>query len=308
MNENHRRYLAKDFRFIIGFIGVCSLVGFLEPFVPILDLFNHFRLQAVAGAIFCIVCSFLLKDKRAVLAACTVFSLNVGVIGWKLYQTSGIPKLGDSQAKFSAIASNVLTENDDYNAVIEMVRTQGPDLVVFSEVDYTWAEELSVLENTHPHKLLYPRSGNFGMAAFSKKPFKGEIVDAGEGGLPIMVLRLDGLTVIGAHPVPPSSFINMQKNRHYLSEVSRIGNEAKGPVLVAGDLNATLWSATLNPLIEIDFKRINPFGIAYTWPESNWLLFLQIDHFFGKEIKAADFEVLPSVGSDHYPIRADIAY
>jgi endonuclease/exonuclease/phosphatase (EEP) superfamily protein YafD len=36
------------------------------------------------------------------------------------------------------------------------------------------------------------------------------------------------------------------------------------------------------------------------------VLAVQIDHFFAKGIKNADFKVLPSIGSDHYPIQAII--
>lgn len=308
MNENQRRYLAKDFRFIVGAIGICSLLGFLETFVPLLDLFNHFRLQAVVGAIFCALCSAYLKDKPATLIACTILALNICAISYKLVLTAGVPALNNNAANFSIISSNVLTSNDDYQAVIDMVATQDPDLVVFSEIDHTWADKLDVLEKDYPHKLLFPRPDNFGLAAFSKKPFRGEVTYAGEAGLPVMAIRYDGLTVIGAHPIPPASMRNMQENRNYLAEVARIGNEEKTPVVIAGDLNATLWSATLVPLIETGFKRINPLGIAYTWPAGNWAYILQIDHFFGKNITAADFHVLDDVGSDHYPIRADIVY
>lgn len=309
MNENHRKSLAKDFRFIIGLIGFFSLLGFFEHFVPLLDLFNHFRLQAIVGSAFCILISLYLKDKQAVVFACAVLILNVSVISYKLYLTSGIPALSKNNvSNFSVISSNVLTSNKDYKAVIDMVNAQSADLVVFSEVDNKWATELAALKKHYPYKLLFPRPDNFGLAAFSKMPFKGDVQQVGEAGLPILVLHYDDKVVIVAHPLPPASSINMKENRVYLSKVAEIASESHGPAIVAGDLNATLWSATLEPLIEAGFDRINPLGMAYTWPKGNWAYILQIDHFFGKNIKAADFEVLPAVGSDHYPIRADIAY
>lgn len=307
MNEIHRQKLSKDFRFIIGLIGICSLVGFGEIFFPILDLFNHFRLQAIVCAFFCFIFHLVLKDKRAAVFAITVLVFNLGIVGFKLYQTGGIPALAAGQtASLSVISSNVLTSNNDYDAVISLMREQDADVLIFSEVDQIWVGHLSVLEDTYPYFLKHPRPDNFGMLALSKRPFEGEVRPLGDAQLPLFILKFDGLTIFGAHPLPPASARNMHENRAYLSEMAKLAGEQPGAVLIAGDLNATLWSAAIAPLTDAGLSRINPLGLAYTWPKNNPTVALQIDHFFGKKIPAADFKVLPSVGSDHYPIRADI--
>lgn len=297
-------------RIIAAFIFLCSLVGLFAPFVPLADLFNHFRIQAVAGLFFCFLCFCALRDKRGAVLCFLALALNLGLVGEKLYKTSGIPSLGSNlKPSISILSTNVLTSNTRYDDVLALIEKENPDFIVFTEVNNEWIKRLQSLEVRYKYSYKLPSEDNFGIAGYSTLPFEGSVKYSGGAALPILVANLkDGLTVIAIHPLPPSSEWNLSENRIYLSDVAQMVSKKDGPVVVTGDFNSTLWSTTLVPLIEGGLKRINPLGIAYTWPVSDILFAVQIDHFFGKGIKAADFEVLPSVGSDHYPIRADLAY
>lgn len=307
MNENRNSGLIRDFRFVLGAIALCSVIGFFEFFFPILDLFNHFRIQAIVGTLVCMFLFLVWKSKIMAYISCAVLLLNVGVVGLKLYQTGGIEPLHeDEKASFSIVSANVLTSNENSELLLNLIDKENPDLVILSEVNSRWIEALKPLEERYEYTLKHPRPDNFGIAAYSKRSFKGEIAVSGDAELPVAVLQYDDIIVIGAHPLPPISNRNMSENRIYLSDIAFLAKSFQKPIVVAGDLNATLWSATLSPLIDAGFDRINPLGIAYTWPKGNILYALQIDHFFAKNIKAANFKKLPSVDSDHYPIRADI--
>lgn len=308
MNDNHRKALSKDFRFIILLIGLCSLVGLFWRIFPLLDLFNHFRVQAVAGSAFCAAVFLILKNRNGFLISLAVLAFNASIVGYRLSYTGGIPALsGQSKASFSIVSSNVLTENTDYMAVLDMAHREDPDLIVFSETDDTWISNLKALEKDYPYHYAYPRPDNFGLAAYSKKPFKAETRLSSEASIPILKLEYAELTVLVVHPLPPASVRNMNSNMAYLSDAAdMMEKDDSRPVLIAGDMNSTLWSGAVNSMVDLGFSRINPLGLAYTWPVRNFAWMLQIDHFFGRNIAAGDFEVLPSVGSDHYPIRADI--
>lgn len=309
MKETHRIAVTKDFRIIIIIIAFCSAIGLFWQSVPILDLFNHFRLQAVAGGIFCAIFFMLLKDKKGIFLSLTVIILNIVIIGYRLHYTGGIPGLAANQpGGFSIVSANVLTSNKEYALVLEMAKNQDADLMVFNEVDPVWIKKLKPLEDIYPHYHTHPRTDNFGLAAYSKEPFRAEVKLLGNARLPALVIEYEDFVVIAAHPLPPASTRNMKENMSYLSGISDLIEDAEKPVIIAGDMNATLWSGAINPLIESGFSRINSIGLAYTWPVNNFLWMLQIDHFFGRNIQAGDFKVLPSVGSDHYPIRADILF
>lgn len=308
MNEIQRVKLTKDFYFIIGLIAICSVIGLLEPFFAIFDLFNHFRLQAIIGTLMCVFIFLYLKDKKGIIACLIVLFFNVGIMGARLQEMKGIgPTKHGSEASMSVIAFNVLTSNTRYADVISMIEKEDADAVLFFEVDQSWAEQLSPLEEIYAHSIKHPRPDNFGIIAFSKKPFTGNVEYFNGKGVPALLMVFDDIVIIGAHPVPPVVKSSMEKNRAYLTKVANlIDQTSEKPVLLAGDLNATLWSAAITPLIDAGFMRVNSYGLAYTWPQNNPALALQIDHFFGRNIVAADFRTLPSAGSDHSPIRADI--
>jgi endonuclease/exonuclease/phosphatase (EEP) superfamily protein YafD len=308
MNGTHRVKLVRDFRYIIGLIAVCSLIGLFEPLFPLFDLFNHFRLQAIIGAFVCVLICFCLRDKRGIVVCLIVLLLNAGIIGARLYEIKGVEAIGQgSTVSMSVIAFNVLTSNTRYTDVISMIEKENADVVIFFEVDQIWAEQLSALEGMYAHSLKHPRPDNFGIIAFSKKPFAGDVQHFDGKGVPALFMTLDDIVIIGAHPVPPVIKSSMEKNRTYLMNIAdMVDKNSQKPVLIAGDLNATLWSAAITPLIDAGFMRVNSYGFAYTWPQNNPALALQIDHFFGRNVVAADFRTLPSTGSDHSPIRADI--
>lgn len=49
------------------------------------------------------------------------------------------------------------------------------------------------------------------------------------------------------------------------------------------------------------------FRPAYTWPTTRPWMAIQIDQVLTIGMKAGSYETLGDVGSDHYPVRADLA-
>ncbi|WP_443747624.1 hypothetical protein [Asticcacaulis solisilvae] len=47
-------------------------------------------------------------------------------------------------------------------------------------------------------------------------------------------------------------------------------------------------------------------GMAYSWPVAKPWLRIQIDHILTKGAMAGRSRTLGDVGSDHYPVRADL--
>ena len=81
--------------------------------------------------------------------------------------------------------------------------------------------------------------------------------------------------------------------------------------LVAGDLNVTPWStafgrmARTGSLADVSLGR----GIHPTWFSRFPFMGLPIDHVLvNPGFRAAEVEVLPSIGSDHFPLLASLAF
>jgi endonuclease/exonuclease/phosphatase (EEP) superfamily protein YafD len=228
-----------------------------------------------------------------------------------LYRNGAIPEIGHAAAAHKAVhivSANVHTANSHYTKALSVIATQNPDIIALTETDTRWIENIAFLEKTYVHSLKHPRPDNFGMAVYSKMPFQAEIVDTGDYKLPMAVLDFADFRLIVAHPIHPVSPNNLHENKRYIEAIAQYATDSEKPVIVAGDLNSTLWGNAITPLFNADLISLNPSGIAYTWPSHLPFLAMQIDHFFVRGVKAADFKVLPNIGSDHYPIQATVAF
>jgi endonuclease/exonuclease/phosphatase (EEP) superfamily protein YafD len=100
-----------------------------------------------------------------------------------------------------------------------------------------------------------------------------------------------------------------------LSNLARIASEAKGAVMLLGDLNSTSWGSYFHRLIQdgklTDSRR--GYGLQLSFPARKLifgqLLYLTpIDHILvSSEISILDRYLGPYVGSDHYPVIIDFS-
>jgi endonuclease/exonuclease/phosphatase (EEP) superfamily protein YafD len=78
---------------------------------------------------------------------------------------------------------------------------------------------------------------------------------------------------------------------------------------VVGDLNVTPWSPTFRDLLQapglVDTARGR--GLRGTWPVCLPGMRIPIDHcLVSGDLQVLDRQVGPGVGSDHFPVMADL--
>jgi hypothetical protein len=185
---------------------------------------------------------------------------------------------------------------------------ENPDIVALVEVTTQSIKNFTTLKTLYPHTLELPRSDNFGLAVYSKRPFKAEVIRVGLFRIPLAKLNFKGFNLVVAHSFPPISEIGLQENKTYLKTIEHITSSSKGPLIVTGDFNCTLWGDALKPIIQAGLKRTNRMGIGFTWPTYFPLFMMQIDHIFIRDVFVSDFKILSNIGSDHYPIQATMSY
>lgn len=87
-------------------------------------------------------------------------------------------------------------------------------------------------------------------------------------------------------------------------------SRAHGPQrIVMGDLNATPWSPSFRHLLRAGrlFDSLQGFGLQVTWPRSNPLLRIPIDHaLLGPALAATDRGTGPSFGSEHRSLHVTV--
>lgn len=227
--------------------------------------------------------------------------------------------ISDSDAQLSILISNVLTPNRNADALIDVVEKHQPDIVVTLESDQWWEDRLKVLEADMPYSIKCPLDNLYGMHVYSRLPLdEDEICYFVEKDVPSIHASIElraGIKVRAhfLHPAPPSPTEN-PKSRERDAElviVARSIAESDQPVIVAGDLNDVAWSATarlfrkISGLLDPRVGRgvYNTFHVDY--PFFRWPL----DHLFhSQHFTLQDFQCLPSIGSDHFPLLARLSY
>lgn len=265
-----------------------------------------FRLQMLLVAVALALLTMMFRQRGLYALAAVVLVGDLGPTAERLMARHTLPTRAKGRA-VSVLFSNVLCDNRQFDSVPAMVRTQAPDLFIASETTPEWMTHLDTLKDRYPYRF-YAGPGIFGIAAYSRRPFVAQVLRIGRHQMPLGRLEFDDMVVLVAHPQPPARRGLTAENRAYLETLARLAQASTKPVILAGDLNATLWSHSLEPLIEIGMQWPAGSGLSYSWPVGKAYMMIQIDQILTRGAVAGTWRVLPAVGSDHFPVRADLVF
>lgn len=217
------------------------------------------------------------------------------------------------------MASNVLTPNRRVQDLLNLVREYQPDILVTLETDAWWQQHLDVLEPEYPYTMKCPLDNLYGMHVYSRLPLEDKAIQfLVEPDKPSMhaVAVLPSqkrIRIHFLHPAPPSPTENEESSERdaELLVVGKSVAESKGAVIVAGDLNDVAWSATTRLFRKISGlldPRIGR-GMFNTFNANYWFIRWPLDHIFHSNHLTLSFiRRLPSIGSDHFPVLAELVY
>lgn len=225
----------------------------------------------------------------------------------------------DPTTNISVLISNVLTTNDRYDKLIEIVNRKNPDILLTLESDKKWEKELEVIEKDFPYSVKIPQDNFYGMHLYSKMQLEEiEIKYLIKDTIPSIhgFVKLNNETRIKIHclhPKPPSPSESLvSTNRD--AELLLVGKEVKKDqesILVFGDLNDVAWSRTtrlflktsglLDPRIGRGFyNTFHAHHIFLRWP---------LDHVFHtSDFTLIELRRLEDIGSDHFPMFIKLNY
>lgn len=219
----------------------------------------------------------------------------------------------------SILTSNVLTSNDNAEALRSLVKKHKPDVLVTLESDQWWQDQLDVLEEFMPYTIKCPLDNLYGMHVYSRLALEEtEITYLVEDDVPSMHAMLtlrsgDRVRMHFLHPAPPSPTENPESAERdaELVMVARSIASSDLPTILTGDLNDVAWSSTtrlfrkLSGLLDPRIGRgmFNTFHADY--PFCRWPL----DHLFHSDHFSVDaIERMPTIGSDHFPLLTQLVY
>lgn len=234
-----------------------------------------------------------------------------------LYKHEVLP--GSAVNGIRIIVSNVLMTNRDSEKLLALVRHHQPDLFVTLEVDQWWEGELSKLDDLFPHGVNVPQDDTYGMILRSRTPLIDPKVDfIVRKEIPSIHTKIkltDGslVHVHAVHPKPPfpdEDTTSTDRDAELLVVGKRV-EEHGGATIVLGDLNDVAWSRTTRLFQKIS-GLLDPRvgrGFYSTFHAGHWFMRWPLDHvFISDHFRVRHVERLPFVGSDHFPIYADLSF
>jgi endonuclease/exonuclease/phosphatase (EEP) superfamily protein YafD len=211
---------------------------------------------------------------------------------------------------------NVLHENTRYQDAIALVNQEKPTLAVFLEATKPWPEELTQLKQTFPYHF---SAEKIQIEIYSKVPLIApEIRLYGKKrGLAVSKINVNGQEVmfIATHAYPQTWFGQQGfewRNQQLEEGIGDFVGQLQQPVVLVGDLNATMWSPHYKSMIRRSglINARQGFGVLPTLGLPTFyhpLLAFPVDHcLVSPKVEVEAFRTGPFIGSDHLPIIADV--
>jgi endonuclease/exonuclease/phosphatase (EEP) superfamily protein YafD len=242
----------------------------------------------------------------AILSASAVALVNLAVVA-PLYLPPGGEPAGES---VRILSFNLLSTNERYDDVVGYIRETEPDLVFLHEGTALWEEALAGFF-LPDYEIVSGRTDEliFGTIALVPPGSTVESLGFRSRDPRGLVVTLDGLEVLGVHPLPPVSEGEAARNRIQLATHAEWAATRSGPSVVVGDLNATPWAAGFRELAASgDLQNSQRgYGVAPTWEVGRFWA-VPIDHLLhSDDLVTVDRVVGPDLGSDHRPLLVEVA-
>jgi endonuclease/exonuclease/phosphatase (EEP) superfamily protein YafD len=317
--------------FVIIFSAI-ALTATVLPLIPsdywFIRIFDFPRLQISFLLIAALIGAVWFLDK----AKLGKWALSVLLVSAIIYQSTLISKYTflanqevldsdshDESNKIALLIYNVYMKNDNYKGVFDNINSCDPDIVLTLETNKRWAEELEKAKEKYPYYIEYPLENTYGMILYSRleliDPDVKFLIEKNVPSIHSKVKLGSGLIVklSAVHPKPPvPSETATSTGRD--AELILVGKQTKnfdGPTIVAGDLNDVAWSHTTRL-----FQRISGLldprvgrGFYNTYHAKIPLLRWPLDHVFHSDhFKLIKLEILPNLGSDHFPVCVHLSY
>lgn len=209
-------------------------------------------------------------------------------------------------------AANVLQKNTKSDLLIQEIKIQDPDVILFTETDKRWQKALSEVVASYPYKVEVALDNTYGMLVYSRlEMINPQVKYLVDDSIPSIHTNLrlpsgEEILFLAIHPTPPMPQHNPSSSDRdaEMMMIAKKAMESKLPVVVAGDFNDVGWSSTIGLFQKVGglldtrkgrgfFNSFNATSIIMRWP---------LDHFFvTEEFRVVDLSLGSIIDSDHFP-------
>lgn len=319
--------ISRVLLFMAVVLGLLTMLPFLPAnawWVRIWD-FPRPQMFLVALILLPVVLSIRFSQRTLKMGATAILLGVVLAQAWKVLpftplNTREVQSSGraESDRNITMLCSNVLMSNEESSELAGQIETLKPSLVLLTECDERWLEELRPVTESYPYKVEKPLSNTYGMALYSQfELVEPEIKFLLENDIPSIHSKLvlpsqEMIKIYCLHPRPPApqeSDSTAQRDAELILVAKETG-KLNMPVIVMGDLNDVAWSPTTS-LFQSRSGLLDPRvgrGLYSTFHAQIPFLRFPLDHIFhSSHFRLAELRVEPDIGSDHFPIFVNLS-
>ncbi|MEP6563955.1 MAG: endonuclease/exonuclease/phosphatase family protein [Mesorhizobium sp.] len=284
--------------------------GFLNALHPALDSISHFRLH-LAVVLVLSLSVFSWRGARMVgLGAllCGVLAISANFPIGRIFASATVSR--DKAHVFRLLQINIRYNNPEPAVLLAMIRSTQADVVTLEEVNDHWVEELAWLDDYYPHKLVCGVRPTDGVAILSRRSFDPARPPTCIANSSFAAASIDfegkTATVAAIHLKWPWPFPQHDQIEAFTPEIGRFGSNA----LLAGDFNATPWSAAMGRIANAGrltlVPSLGPTWSPYSLPSLLRSAGLPIDQLLYKgDIAISSVRKTGAPGSDHSALIVD---
>lgn len=299
-------------------VSIPLVLGLLAGLHPAFDAFAHFRahLAVLLGLCGLILLASIYWKQGLLAAALAALALWTTMPAFPLFGATSAAA-GDAMGGhgvYRLLQLNLRFDNKAPEKVLSLIGSTKPDVIALEEVSAEWMPRLARISAMYPYSIVCHAPNRIGgNALLSRRPFlsgaAGRCLD--NGSLAIADVDFGGRTlqVAALHLAWPWPSRQPKQLKELQPELAELGNT----VLLAGDLNATTWSAAVRR-VEAYAGLSHVAGIGPTWLDRRLpdllrpYIGLPIDQVFSKgDVTILSARALDAVGSDHLPVLVEFA-
>ncbi len=307
-----RSTAARFLQWLVVLLGAALAASQLGGLHYMLDNLSNFLPQFSAAFALCAAALAALRDFRWAAASAVGAVLAFAPV-WPWYLSDEPAPRDATTAPLKLLVSNVYFRNDEHARLIRVIEEERPDVIGLVEVTPRWLRKLEPIHAAYPWRFELPDEGYVGLALFSRLPLTDtRVLRLGGAAPPAIAATLstpDGpVELVLAHAATPVSGEFAELRNAQVRALARFAVAEERPLILAGDLNLTMWNRNYRPLAEAGLVNARQgHGIGASWP-AGWPLGVPIDHILATPaVQVRNFRVLGAVGSDHLPVSAEFS-
>jgi len=289
-------------------IAAASVTAFFGRYWWVLDLVSNFRAHMTVILVATGLMLALGRWHRTALVVGLVAALNAAAVLPLFIGPAARPQTADVRV----MSFNLLSDNTNYDAVIDFIADQSPDVVVLHEASRPWEEALAAADLGYEITRGRTEDLIFGSLVLARpgsqvQSFGFQVSDPRA----IEVVLPSGVAVLGIHPLAPFPDDQTERRRFQFEFAGLWAASREGPKVIVGDFNASPWSDPFRRLRTDTGLRNSQagYGLELSYPaDANPLLQVSIDHLLhSPDLVVADRRLGPPLGSDHLPLVVDLS-